>query len=98
MQYRRHATLLLGSAAVGAIAAVTACYRRDMRAVRARLDSLNSQILRTDSGSIEYVRSGAGYPLLVVHGALGGVDQGVWLAERIGPRRDELNCDIVSVS
>ena len=75
---------LLGAAVVGVAAAVR--FRSEMRAARARIDSLGSQVVQTDCGPIEYARSGEGYPVLVVHGDMGGVDQGLMLAnEHIGP-------------
>jgi pimeloyl-ACP methyl ester carboxylesterase len=38
---------------------------------------------------------GEGYPVLVVHGALGGFDQGLWLARQMG---NSLNYQVISVS
>lgn len=61
-------------------AAVTIRYRSDMRAVRERIVSPGSRVVRTDCGSIAYARIGAGYPVLVVHGNAGGFDQGLLLA------------------
>ena len=61
-------------------AAVTIRYRSDMRAVRERIASPGSRVVRTDCGSIAYARIGAGYPVLVVHGNAGGFDQGLLLA------------------
>ena len=46
---------VLAAIASGA-AAVGSCYRRDMRVVHARLDALNSQIIETDAGLIEYAQ------------------------------------------
>jgi len=44
-----------------------------------------SQIANTDAGSIEYAERGAGIPLLSIHGAGGGFDQGLALAaESVG--------------
>ena len=37
-------------------------------------------MIETACGPIEYARIGKGYPVLVVHGAMGGFDQGLWLA------------------
>ncbi|WP_292517834.1 alpha/beta hydrolase [Methanoculleus sp.] len=77
--------LLLGIAVAGA-AVVMLRYRRDMRAVRERIESLGSRVVRTGCGPIEYARSGDGYPVLVVHGNAGGFDQGLLLAGwTIGP-------------
>src|SRR5512143_163617 len=65
---------------VGA-ATVVARYQRDIRAARKRVTSLGSQVIETACGPIEYARIGDGYPVLVVHGAMGGFDQGLWLAQ-----------------
>src|SRR5512143_852154 len=63
------------------VATVMAHYPRDIRAARKRLANLGSQVIETACGPIEYARIGDGYPVLVVHGAMGGFDQGLWLAQ-----------------
>ena len=55
-------------------------YLREINAARIRVGSLGSQMLQTACGPIEYTQAGEGYPVLVVHGAMGGFDQGLWLA------------------
>ena len=50
-------------------------YRQDVAGARERL-SRGSQVAATACGPIEYAAEGAGPPLLVVHGAGGGFDQG----------------------
>jgi pimeloyl-ACP methyl ester carboxylesterase len=69
---------------VGALLALIAYtyhqYRRDMNVARARVAS-GSQVVNTRCGSIEYADVGNGPPVLVVHGAGGGFDQGVELAQ-----------------
>ena len=42
---------------------------------------LRSRMLETSCGPIEYAEAGAGPPVLVIHGAGGGFDQGLELAE-----------------
>ena len=59
---------------------ISAAYRHDIMAARGRLEG-RSDIARTKCGSIEYATRGEGPPLLVVHGAGGGFDQGLILAE-----------------
>jgi len=54
-------------------------YRSDIRAARERVIS-GSQIIETKCGQIEYAIMGEGPPVLVVHGAGGGYDQGMWIA------------------
>jgi pimeloyl-ACP methyl ester carboxylesterase len=54
-------------------------YRRKMQAAEARLQA-GSTILRTNHGDIEYAIEGEGTPVLSLHGAGGGYDQGLWAA------------------
>ncbi|HET6371293.1 MAG TPA: alpha/beta hydrolase, partial [Nitrospiria bacterium] len=51
-------------------------YRRDIRRARERV-STGSRIAETSCGPIEYAVAGEGIPVLVVHGAGGGFDQGL---------------------
>lgn len=71
-------------AAVPASLAVAAAmvyrrYRRDLKAARARVAS-GSKLVNTPSGLIEYADVGTGTPVLVIHGAGGGFDQGLEFA------------------
>ncbi|HVN34465.1 MAG TPA: alpha/beta hydrolase [Casimicrobiaceae bacterium] len=76
----RHAGRIAAAAAVLAALAIGlptyAAYRRDIRAARARVAS-GSLIAETRSGPIEYAIVGEGSPVLMVHGAGGGYDQGL---------------------
>ncbi len=54
-------------------------YRSDIRAARERVMS-GSQVIETKCGPIEYATMGEGPPVLMVHGAGGGYDQGILLA------------------
>jgi pimeloyl-ACP methyl ester carboxylesterase len=51
-------------------------YRRDIRKAHERV-SAGSQVVETPCGPIEYAVAGEGPPVLVVHGAGGGFDQGM---------------------
>lgn len=51
-------------------------YARDMAAARAAV-SEGAKIVRTTVGTLEYGETGSGTPLLSVHGAGGGYDQGL---------------------
>lgn len=71
---------LLGLAGAGLSAFTFLRYRRDLRRARAWA-SAGSRIVETPAGPIEYAIGGDGPPVLVVHGAGGGFDQGMFLAE-----------------
>ena len=75
------AIILIGSAVVG-IVAVVARYLREIRAAHERVDSMDSSVIDTACGPIEYTQVGEGYPVLVVHGDMGGFDQGLMLANK----------------
>lgn len=62
--------------AVAAIVAVYLDYRRDLDAAYLRI-SAGSQVAQTPCGPIEYASAGEGAPVLIVHGASGGIDQGM---------------------
>lgn len=59
-------------------------YSHDIRAARQHIDSLGSQVIETKYGQVEYSLVGEGNPVLVVHGAMGGFDQGLFLAHSTG--------------
>ena len=71
-------------------------YRRygdDMRAAEARIAE-GSKIADTACGAIEYGERGTGIPVLVLHGAGGGYDQGLLVADQLGDHgsaRDQVN-------
>jgi pimeloyl-ACP methyl ester carboxylesterase len=52
-------------------------FKRDMQAAQERL-LRDSNTLRTDKYTIEYTIKGNGIPILLLHGAGGGFDQGLW--------------------
>jgi pimeloyl-ACP methyl ester carboxylesterase len=77
---RRTLWILAGllAAALSGLTAVR--YRRDISGAIERV-STGSQIAETRCGPIEYAVAGEGPPVLVVHGAGGGYDQGLEFAE-----------------
>ena len=76
MTRRARTARIVTSGALGALALYSSLrYRRAIRAARARV-SEGSRIVGTPCGPIEYAETGAGPPVLVVHGAGGGWDQG----------------------
>ena len=61
---------------IGLMVLVFARYQHDIHQARERI-SAGSQIAKTPCGPIEYAVAGDGPPVLVVHGAGGGYDQGL---------------------
>jgi pimeloyl-ACP methyl ester carboxylesterase len=55
-------------------------YHREIEAAKARLLA-GGTILKTEHGDIEYAIEGEGAPVLSLHGAGGGYDQGLWAAK-----------------
>ena len=79
MRARQVSRIAAVAAAVAALAIglpIYAAYRRDIRAARARIAS-GSLLAQTRCGPIEYAIVGEGPPVLMVHGAGGGYDQGL---------------------
>jgi 2-hydroxy-6-oxonona-2,4-dienedioate hydrolase len=70
---------LLGFLLAGFLVVVTVAYQRDIRRARRRI-AIGSQVIETPCGPIEYAVAGEGQPVLIVHGAGGGFDQGMDLA------------------
>ena len=55
-------------------------YRNEIRRAHARI-ATGSKMLKTAAGPIEYAEAGKGPPVLVIHGAGGGFDQGLDIGE-----------------
>lgn len=76
--------LLFAAAAAALSVPVLLRYRKDMRTAWARV-SHGSTIAHTSCGPIEYAVRGDGAPILVVHGAGGGFDQGIEIGRDLVP-------------
>jgi 2-hydroxy-6-oxonona-2,4-dienedioate hydrolase len=72
-----------GAAFALGIAAFYLAYRRDLTEMNLRLIE-GSRIAQTSHGPVEYAVRGQGAPVLVIHGAGGGYDQGLRIAEAFG--------------
>lgn len=73
--------LAVAASAVGLMA--YSRYRRELRELSDRADR-GSTIAETSAGDVEYAERGEGEPMLVIHGAGGGYDQGLWIASDFG--------------
>jgi len=81
---RRTALAIAAVVFAGVVVPTYAIYRHDVGRAHARVSS-RGQIAQTRCGPIEYAVEGEGPPVLVVHGAGGGFDQGLDLAESLAP-------------
>ena len=79
-RWGRKVLLAVAAVVAGVLAVSYARYRPDLDRARARI-ATGSRIAATRCGPIEYAEAGAGPPVLVVHGAGGGFDQGMGLGE-----------------
>ena len=71
---------------IAALCALTyAAYHRDIERARERV-AAGSRVAETPCGPIEYTIAGDGPPVLAVHGAGGGYDQGLELVEALAAR------------
>src|SRR5262245_30876223 len=87
MQGSKHKLGLSVLALAAASAAVSyGFYRRDLAAARARLRAASSELVTTPCGPIEYAAVGTGPPILLVHGAGGGFDQGLAIGAPLAAR------------
>lgn len=81
----RNAVLVGMGAVVAGLGAAAYFYQRDIQQARDRVAS-GSQITQTPCGPIEYAVAGDGPPVLVVHGASGGFDQGMDFGKPLAER------------
>ena len=82
MRLSRRIAVLAAIALAAGVLWVVLAYSRDLAAAR-RAVATGSEIAMTKCGPIEYAERGRGPPVLVVHGAGGGFDQGLMLGDRI---------------
>jgi len=72
----RSAFVLISVAVAGLAGFIYTDYRQQLRAAQERISNA-SRLVQTPCGPIEYAIAGDGTPVLVVHGAGGGYDQGL---------------------
>lgn len=75
----RLAVPVLAALLAAAAVFVWRSYTSDLRAARARVDG-GGTVIGTRCGPIEYAAAGSGMPVLMIHGAGGGFDQGLAFA------------------
>lgn len=86
LKITRSAYAAVAAAALAGLILLTCfSYRRDMAAAEARVSS-GSQVADTPCGRIEYAVVGRGAPVMLVHGAGGGFDQGLEFGRPLAER------------
>ena len=80
---------LLTIAAAAAGAGIYASFAKSMAAAHRRLEG-RSQVVASSFGDVEYAEMGEGEPVLVVHGASGGFDQGLDMTGALAERGHRL--------
>lgn len=73
---RSKGSRILKALATGATALAYAAYRKDINEAKKRIEA-GRQFLETEHGPIEFAAWGDGPPVLIIHGAGGGFDQGL---------------------
>src|SRR3974377_413841 len=75
--------LIFVAVLIGAAVFIAVTYTRFHREAQVSRDRLlaGSEMLKTDHSDIEYAVQGDGTPVLSLHGAGGGYDQGLWAAK-----------------
>ncbi|MGY6410807.1 MAG: alpha/beta fold hydrolase [Alkalilacustris sp.] len=81
MRLRAPWLILLALALAGTVGLV---WQRDMRAITARLEA-DARVIRTSFGPVAFAEGGLAAPVLAIHGAGGGHDQGALLARAFLP-------------
>lgn len=77
---------ILAIVVIAGIVFVIVPYRRDRRSAYKGLDEIERQSASTKCGKVEYAMRGEGFPILLIHGAAGGFDQGLDLgADHMAP-------------
>lgn len=84
-RFGRTVATLVVLALLGSSLPIYLSYRHDLRLARERI-AVGSRIAETPCGPIEYAIVGNGPPVMVVHGAGGGFDQGMALGEALASR------------
>jgi pimeloyl-ACP methyl ester carboxylesterase len=74
-----------GVLALGVAWFTHSAYQRDIRVARVRV-AIGGHLTHTACGPIEYAEVGQGPPVLIVHGAGGGYDQGIEFGEPLARR------------
>jgi pimeloyl-ACP methyl ester carboxylesterase len=80
-QFKWLALFILAMIGFAGISGLFITYQIEINTAQERIKSLQSQVIETACGPIEMAKTGSGSPVLVIHGAMGGFDQGLDLAD-----------------
>ncbi len=81
-QYKKALALLVVVLLAVVAGTILIVYTSDVRSARERV-ARGSTVIQTPQGLLEYAERGEGLPIMVLHGAGGGYDQGLLLGEMI---------------
>ena len=84
-RFSRIAAAVAGLIVAGTLGVISATYASDLEDARDRVAN-GSTLIETRCGPIEYAEAGSGPPVLVVHGAGGGYDQGMDFGNSLAKR------------
>lgn len=73
--------ILIGLLLIVIILIIRPKYIKDLRLAEKKLESYVTSVIDTPIASVQYYRSGKGYPIIISHGITGGFDQGLGLAK-----------------
>lgn len=93
MTMKRYALILAALLPIGFVGITYPRFRKAMRCGRERLLT-RSHTVATEYGDIEYAIQGSGLPVLLLHGAGGGYDQGLLIGEFFLANAGELHVQV----
>ena len=85
MKLSRWIGLIVAAGLTAGLLWMLLAYERDIRGARRQV-AVGSEVAMTRCGPVEYAERGRGPPVLLVHGAGGGFDQGLMIGETITER------------
>ena len=83
MHLKTYLFIILAGIILFSLTAVGVRYSREIKAAHGRINGRSSQVITRTAARLEYAMVGDGYPVLVIHGTMGGYDQGLLVAKPV---------------